>query len=91
MKEFAENNAGYIADEVKWYAVGCMSPQKELRVRDDARKWGLEAFVPLVYQVKTHKGQKYRALVPALPGLMFIKGTEIEVKEYMNGSHFPCI
>ena len=89
MEEFAENNAGYIADEVKWYAVGCMSPQKELRVRDDARKWGLEAFVPLVYQVKTHKGQKYRALVPALPGLMFIKGTEIEVKEYMNGSHFP--
>lgn len=89
MEEFAENNAGYIADEVKWYAVGCMSPHKELRVRDDARKWGLEAFVPLVYQVKTHKKQKYRALVPALPGLMFIKGTENEVKDYMNKSHFP--
>lgn len=89
MEEIAEKSVKDIDEEVKWYAVGCMSPQKELRVRDDARKWGLEAFVPLVYQVKTHKGQKYRALVPALPGLMFIKGTEIEVKEYMNGSHFP--
>ena len=89
MEEIAEKSVKDIDEEVKWYSVGCASPQKELRVRDDARKWGLEAFVPLVYQVKTHKGQKYRALVPALPGLMFIKGTEIEVKEYMNGSHFP--
>ena len=50
-------------EERKWYSVGCTSPQKELRVRDDARKYGLEAFVPLTYEVKTKKGQKYRALV----------------------------
>ena len=89
MEEIAEKSVKDIDEEVKWYSVGCASPQKELKVRDDARQRGLEAFVPLVYQVKTHKKQKYRALVPALPGLMFIKGTEIEVKEYMNGSHFP--
>lgn len=89
MEKIAEKSVKDIDEEVKWYSVGCASPQKELKVRDDARQRGLEAFVPLVYQVKTHKKQKYRALVPALPGLMFIKGTENEVKDYMNKSHFP--
>lgn len=73
-----------------WFSVGCTSPMKELRVRDDARRYGLEAFVPLKYEVKTIKKQKYRALVPCLAGLMFIKGTEEEVKDYiMNHAHYP--
>ena len=77
-------------DEKIWFAVGCTSAQKELRIRDDARMFGLEAFVPLRYEVKTIKKQKHRALVPALPGLMFIKGTEDELKDYIrNHAHFP--
>ena len=80
-------------EEIKekiWFSVGCTSPMKELRVRDDARQFGLEAFVPLKYEVKTIKKQKYRALVPCLAGLMFIKGTEDEVKDYiMNHAHYP--
>ena len=28
-------------EEKKWYSMGCTSPKKELRVRDDARKYGL--------------------------------------------------
>ena len=76
-------------EEQIWFAVGCTSPQKELRVRDDARQYGLEAFVPLKYEVKTVRGQKQRALVPALAGLMFVKGTEEEVKDYIrNFAHY---
>lgn len=76
-------------EEQIWFAVGCTSPQKELRVRDDARQFGLEAFVPLKYEVKSKKGQKYRTLVPALAGLMFIKGTEDELKDYIfNHAHY---
>lgn len=78
------------SEEKIWFSVGCTSPMKELRVRDDARLFGLEAFVPLKYEVKTLKKQKYRALVPCLAGLMFIKGTENEVKDYiMNHAHYP--
>lgn len=78
------------SEEKIWFSVGCTSPMKELRVRDDARTFGLEAFVPLKYEVKTIKKQKYRALVPCLAGLMFIKGTEDEVKDYiMNHAHYP--
>lgn len=75
------------SEEKVWFSVGCTSPQKELRVRDDARQYGLEAFVPLRYMVKTIRGQKQRALVPAISGLIFVKGTLDEVKDYLSHAH----
>lgn len=75
-------------EEKQWFSVGCTSPQKELRVRDDARRYGLEAFVPLQYVVKKVRGQKHRALVPAISKLIFIKGTLDEVKEYLLNAHY---
>ena len=68
--------------------MGCTSLQKELRVRDDVRHYGLEAFVPLKYVVKTVRGQKQRALVPALSKLLFVKGTLEEVKDYIQHAHY---
>lgn len=77
-------------NEIRWYTVGCTSSMKELKVRDDIRNYGLEAFVPLKYEIKTIKHQKHRALVPAIPGLMFAKGTLEELKEYIQDhSHYP--
>lgn len=72
-----------------WFSVGSTSPQKELRIRDDARCHGFESFVPLKYVVKTIRGQKQRALVPALSGLIFVKGTLEALKDYTQQSHFP--
>ena len=76
-------------EEQIWYSLGCTIQQRELRVRDDVRKYGLEAFVPLQYTVKTVRGQKQRALVPALSGLIFAKGTLEEVKDYLLEAHYP--
>ena len=76
-------------EEQIWFTLGCISPQRELRVRDDARKNGLAAFVPLQYTVKTIRGQKQRALVPAITGMIFVKGTLDELKEYIQKSHYP--
>ena len=72
-----------------WFTMGCLSPQRELRVRDDARQNGLSAFVPLKYTVKSVRGQKQRALVPAITGLIFVKGSLDEVKEFVKNAHFP--
>ena len=77
-----------IIEEQKWFSMGCTSPQKELKVRDDARRYGLEAFVPLTYQVKTIKGQTQRALVPAASRLLFVKGTLEQVKDYIKNAHY---
>jgi hypothetical protein len=76
-------------EEQIWYSLGCTIQQRELRVRDDVRKYGLGAFVPLRYTVKTVRGQKQRALVPALSGLIFAKGTLEEVKDYLLEAHYP--
>ncbi len=78
-----ENN-----EEKIWFSIGCTSLQKELKVRDDARRYGLEAFVPLTYVVKTQRGQKHRALVPAISKLLFVKGTLEEVKDYILHAHY---
>ena len=77
-------------NEIRWYAMGCTSTMKELKIRDDIRSYGLEAFVPLKYTIKKIKRQEHRALVPAMPGLMFSKGTLDELKEYIQDhEHFP--
>lgn len=76
------------SEEKIWFSIGCTSLQKELKVRDDARRYGLEAFVPLTYVVKTQRGQKHRALVPAISKLLFVKGTLEEVKDYIQHAHF---
>ena len=74
--------------EQRWYAIGCTSPRYELKVRDDARKYGLESFVPLKYEVKKRQGHDQRLLVPALSRLLFIKGTLDEVKDYIAHAHY---
>ena len=78
-----ENN-----DIQQWFCLGCTSSQKELKVRDDVRRYGLEAFVPLKYDIKKVRQQEQRKLVPAISGLMFAKGTVDEVKDYVSNSHF---
>ena len=78
-----ENN-----DIRQWFCLGCTSPQRELKVRDDVRRYGLEAFVPLKYEVKKRRHQEQRTLVPAIAGLMFAKGTLEELKEYVSRSQF---
>ena len=82
--EMSENQ-----EEQIWFTLGCISPQRELRVRDDARKSGLASFVPLQYTVKKIRGQKQRALIPAITGMIFVKGTLDELKEYIQKSHYP--
>lgn len=76
------------SEEKKWFSIGCTSLQKEIKVRDDARQYGLQAFVPLTYVVKTNRGQKHRALVPAVSKMLFVKGTLEEVKDYIQHAHY---
>ena len=71
-----------------WFVLGCTSPRHELKVRDDARRYGLRSFVPLTYSVKSVKGHDRRVLVPALTKYIYVKGTLEEVQEYVLNAHF---
>ena len=74
---------------MEWYALGCLSPRQEVKIRDEARKAGFDAFVPLCYEVKTIRGQKQRKLIPAVSGLIFAKGELEALKTYTRESAFP--
>lgn len=75
-------------NEILWYALGCTSPKHELKVRDDARRYGLDAFVPLKYEVKKVRGVERRVLVPAVTRIVLVKGTLAEVEDYLAHAHF---
>ena len=74
--------------EVIWFALGCTSPRHELKVRDDARRYGLDSFVPLKYEVKKIQGRERRTLVPALSRYIFVKGTLEAVQDYVANAHY---
>ena len=71
-------------NEEKWYVLGSLKRNQELKIRDELRRDNLECFVPLRYEVKTVKGHRERTMVPALSGLMFIKGTLEDLKEALK-------
>ena len=74
---------------MEWFALGCLSPRQEIKIRDEARNAGFDAFVPLSYEVKTIRGQKQRKLIPALSGLLFVKGELEALKDYTRESAYP--
>lgn len=74
---------------MEWYALGCLSSRQEVKIRDEARKAGFDAFVPLCYEVKTIRGQKQRKLIPAVSGLIFVKGELETLKAYTQESSYP--
>ena len=76
------------ANETLWYALGCTSPKRELKIRDDARRYGLDAFVPLKYEVKKVRGVERRVLVPAVTQIVLVRGTLEEVEDYIAHAHF---
>ena len=67
--------------DVRWYLLGTLSRGQELKIRDDMRREGLECFVPLRYVVRTIKNHRQRTMVPALTGLIFIRGELDQLKE----------
>ena len=68
----------------KWYVLGCLSVHREEKVRDALRKAGFRSHVPMKYEVRTVRRQEQRTMVPAITGLIFARGTEEALKEYIR-------
>ena len=68
----------------KWYVLGCLSVHREEKVRDALRKAGFRSHVPMKYEVKHVRRQEQRTMVPAISGLIFARGTEDALKEYIH-------
>lgn len=69
----------------RWYVLGSLKRNQELKIRDELRRESFNCFVPLHYVVKIVKGVRKRDLVPAIPGLVFLQGVEETLKEAIQG------
>lgn len=76
------------SSEQLWYTLACTTTRRELKVRDDARRYGLRSFVPLKYEVKQIRGHEQRLLVPVLSRYIFVKGTLEELQDYIANAHY---
>jgi transcription antitermination factor NusG len=74
-------------NEIRWYVIGSVTRGRELRIRDELRRDEHECFVPLQYEVRTLRGQRQRILVPAVSGLIFVRGTFEEVRDAVRFRH----
>ena len=75
-------------NEIKWFVLGSIKRNQELKIRDELRRDHLECFVPLYYVIKKVQGTRQRMLVPAIPGLMFIQGTLDHLKEAISNRKY---
>lgn len=75
----------------KWYVLGCLSVHHEEKVRDALRKAGFRSHVPMKYEVKIVRRQEQRTMVPAITGLIFARGTEEALKDYIQNKRHETI
>lgn len=74
--------------EEKWYVLGSLKRNQELKIRDELRRDSLTCFVPLRYVIKDIKGVRKRLMLPAIPGLIFIQGSLDNLKEAVSGRKY---
>lgn len=67
--------------EEKWFVLGSLKRNQELKIRDELRRESLECFVPIRYSVKSIKGVKKRLMLPAISNMIFIKGLLEDLQE----------
>lgn len=71
-------------NEVRWYVIGSVKRGRELKIRDELRRENHECFVPLRYEVLKIRGKRQRTLLPAVTGLIFLRGSLVEVREIIS-------
>lgn len=72
-------------NESHWY-VFSVSYRKELYIRDELQRLGLDAYVPMRYCLQTTHGRKVRRKVPTVYGMVFVKGCRKQLLEYRETS-----
>ena len=73
---------------VRWYV---MRAYKKERQAEEALSGpeGLEHFIPKRYTLRTYHGRKQRALVPAIPSMVFVHASRDAIQAFKE--HFPTL
>lgn len=83
---FAEDMKPLDPKKAYWFVLGTTTVNREMKIYDAMQLRHIECYVPLKYEVKRVRDRQQETLVPAISGLIFARGTEDELKEYMRTS-----
>ncbi len=73
------------ATDERWY-VFAVSYRKEMEVQDELSAQGFTTYIPMRYCLRQYNGKKSRQLLPAISGLVFVKGEREQLLDYRNNS-----
>ena len=68
-----------------WY-VFAVSYRKEMEIQEELSSRGFCTYIPMRYCLRKYHGKKTRQLLPAITGLVFVKGGRKELLDYRNNS-----
>lgn len=69
----------------RWY-VFAVSYRKEMEVQDELSAQGFTTYIPMRYCLREYKGKKSRQLLPAVSGLVFVRGGRKSLLDFRNES-----
>ncbi len=69
----------------RWY-VFAVSYRKEMEVQDELSAQGFTTYIPMRYCLREYNGKKSRQLLPAISGLVFVKGGRKQLLDFRNKS-----
>ena len=82
-----ENSAEHIGEPMSWYAMS-VPYNRVLKVKSMLDAEGIEAFVPMRYEVRTVRGHKTRLYVPAVSNLLFVHTTDSRLRLFKQTTTF---
>lgn len=71
------------ATEEHWY-VFAVSYRKEMELQDELSADGFNTYIPMRFCLRQYRGRKSRQLLPAIAGLVFVKGGREQLLEFRN-------
>lgn len=74
----------------RWY-VFSVSYRKEMEVQDELSAHGFQTYVPMRYCLRDRLGKKTRVLQPAIAGLVFARGSRIDLDNFKDTSRLKAI
>ena len=73
------------ATEEHWY-VFAVSYRKEMELQDELSASGFNTYIPMRFCLRQYRGRKSRQLLPAIAGLVFVKGGREQLLEFRKMS-----
>ena len=82
-----ENGIEHVGEPMSWYAMS-VPYNRVLKVKSMLDAEGIEAFVPMRFEVRTVRGKKVRLYVPAVSNLLFVHTTDSRLRLFKQTTTF---